>query len=165
MVPNIVSGSPDSIALPTLEALESFLDDVTALSALEMDSASVSRSQQSTESSSTRKPTRIRQRDRLQAVRDEVASLRRQTLHENQALRESLNQLINVSSPDDAQRWKLQAVSERIRMQKADEQNSLLRERVAANSKLLEQVSSLVNKQAKYPSLLKSSTHTQICRS
>lgn len=143
----------------TQEALASFLDDAMALNLLEMDLAADYRLQEpsanpkaaagSPSATTTSKPTRIRPRDRLQVVRDEVASLQRQLqlLHENHELRESLNQLLNCSSTGEAQQWKRQAVSERIRGQQADERNTLLRERVAANAKLLEMVSSLVYKQ------------------
>lgn len=144
----------------TQEALASFLDDAATLSILEADISFDYRSQDTSEglmavgkpsTTTTSKPARARQRDRLQAVRDEVASLQRQLQlqHENHELRESLNQLMNRSSAGDAQRWKRQAMSERIRGQQADDQNSLLRERVAANTKLLEMVSSLVYKQTK----------------
>lgn len=89
-----------------------------------------------------------RQRDRLEAARNEVASLQRQIelLHENHELVESLDRLMDRSSADVHQ-WKFRAIRERSRTLGAKQRNALLRRRLGANAKLLEQVIDLIRKQ------------------
>lgn len=98
----------------------------------------------------TRKRTsRIRERQQLQLARAEIASLHQQPkiVHENHKLRVSLDQMLNRSSGGSYNRSKFRALRERNLREEAEDQGNRLRERVAANTGFLEQVSSLVFKQ------------------
>lgn len=127
------------------DALTAFLEDIDAP---ETDESIATDG--SVDTTDQRKPQAgcSRQRDRLQAARDEVASLQRQIefLHENHELAESLDRLMDRSSAD-AHQWKFCAMRERSRTLGAKQRNAHLRRRLAANAKLLEQVSDLIRKQ------------------
>lgn len=99
--------------------------------------------------SKTNRVSRVRQHQRLKEARDEVALLQHQLKieHEKHELRVFLDQVMNRSSGDSFERSKFRALRERRHRQQAEERNARLRQQIATNATVQEQVMALVRKQ------------------